>query len=107
VSWPWNCAGRWCGHCVIVYSVISGTVARQKSAPKSQKRVFCISILSTLLFIIIFINIVCILLISISNNKTFRKEFYLFKKLIIFKVFRLKKNLLLLHNIKSLKYLLL
>jgi len=72
----------------------ASTIARQKSAPKSQKRVFRVSTLSTLLFITIFIIIACILLALISNNKTFKKKFNLFEKLIVFKTFRFKEKLI-------------
>ncbi len=61
------------------------TLTRQKSAPKSQKRVFRVSTLLTLLSSIISIIILYTPLAPISGNKTPGKEFNLFKKLIIFK----------------------
>jgi len=69
-------------------------VTRQKFIPKRKKRVFRVCTLLTLLFITISIIILRIPLAPISNNKTFKKEFYLFEKLIIFKVFRFREKLL-------------
>ncbi len=66
----------------------------QKSVSKSQKHIFCVSTLSTLLSSIIFIIILYIPLVLISNNKIFGKEFNLFKKTIIFKVFYFKEKLI-------------
>ncbi len=43
---------------------------------------------------IIFIIILYTLLALISNNKIFKKEFNLFKKIIIYKVFRFKEKLI-------------
>ena len=53
------------------------TVPRQKSTPKRKKRTFCVSTLPTLLSSTISIIIPCIPLTLISNNKIFKKEFYL------------------------------
>jgi len=72
----------------------SVTVARQKSAPKRKKRVFRVYILLILLSITIFIIVPHIPLALISGNKTFKKEFNLFEKLIVFKAFRFKEKLI-------------
>lgn len=64
--------------------ICNAIVARQKSAFKRKKRAFRVSILLTLLSFIISTIILYILLAPISDNKTPRKEFYLFiKKFII------------------------
>jgi len=68
------------------------TVPRQKSVPKRKKRIFCVSTLLTLLSFIIFIIILCTLLVPISSNKTLKKEFYLFKNIIIYKIFCFKNK---------------
>jgi len=69
-------------------------VARQKSAPKSQKRVFRVSILLILLFTTIFTIIARTPLALISGNRTPKKEFNLLEKLIVFKAFRFKEKLI-------------
>ncbi len=67
-------------------------LTRQKSVPKSQKRIFCVSTLSTPPSFIIFTTILYTPLAPISDNKTPGKEFNLFKKFIIFKTFYFKEK---------------
>jgi len=82
---------------------IESTVARQKSVPKRKKRVFRVCILLILLFITIFIIMFYTPLALISGNKIFKKEFNLFEKLIIFKVFCFRKKLIIIIQREKLK----